>query len=77
MSLDSTTYRFQKRAHFRGTDYWRVMIRFDETGKWTAKTRELRSEYKRVISRGLDAAKMREVSSDLMRELTTDERAEC
>ena len=33
-------------------------------GKWRAKTRELRSEYKRVISRDLDAAKMRELCSE-------------
>ena len=53
------------------------MIRFDDRGKWRAKMRELRSEYKRVISLDLGVAKMRELSSDLMRELTTDERAEC
>ena len=64
VSFDSATYRLQKRAHFRGTDYSRAMIRFDERGKWRAKTRELRSEYKRVISRDLDAAKMRELSSE-------------
>ena len=39
--------------------------------------RELRCEYKRVISLDLDAAKLTELSSDLMIELTTDERAEC
>ena len=34
---------------------------------------ELSAEDKRVISRDLGVAKMRELSSDWMRELTTDE----